>query len=138
MRYGLADMTDRHCEVRLTRRFDASRGEVWAALTDPLSLERWLAGVIDVELTPGGNFELELPDHSRIAASVRAVEPPQALELSWAYGDEDPSIVRFELTEDGDGTVLVLDHRLIDERLGMTYISRWTGAVNRLRMEIER
>jgi uncharacterized protein YndB with AHSA1/START domain len=127
-----------HCELRLTRRFDASCTEVWAALTDPLSLERWLAGVIDVELSPGGNFELELRDDSRIAASVREVEAPVVLELDWSHAGEEPSIVRFELTEDGDGTLLVLDHRLIDERFGMAYISRWTAALKRLSVEIDR
>jgi len=58
-----------HCELRLTRRYDATPAEVWAALTEPESLERRLAA-------------------------------------------------------DGEGTLLVLDHRRIDERFGMTYISR--------------
>lgn len=34
--------------------------------------------------------------------------------------------------------VLVLDHRLIDGRLGMAYSSRWTSSLQRLRAEIER
>jgi uncharacterized protein YndB with AHSA1/START domain len=127
-----------HCELRLTRRFEASRGEVWAALTDPPSLERWLARVIDVELAADGNFELQLRDDSRIAARVREVEPPLMLELAWSHAGEDPSIVRFELIEDGDGTLLVLDHRRIDERFGMAYISRWTAAVERLLVEVDR
>jgi len=131
-------MTAEHCELRLTRRFTASPGEVWAALTDPHSLKRWLAGVIELELTPGGGFELALPDDKRITGSVRKVEPQLVLELAWSLAGEDPSIVRFELTEDGDDTVLVLDHRLIDERFGMAYISRWSAAVERLRAEIER
>jgi uncharacterized protein YndB with AHSA1/START domain len=131
-------MTVDRCELRLTRRFKASRGEVWAALTEPQSLKRWLADVIELELTPGGNVALELPGDGRIAASVREVEPPLVLELAWSFAGEEPSIVRFELTQDGDDTVLVLDHRLIDERFGMAYSSRWTSALQRLRVEIER
>jgi uncharacterized protein YndB with AHSA1/START domain len=131
-------MTVDRCELRLTRRINASRGEVWAALTEPQSLERWLANVIELELTPGGNVALELPEAGRIAASVREVEAPLVLELAWSFAGEDPSIVRFELTQDGDDTVLVLDHRLIDERFGMAYSSRWTSALQRLRVEIER
>ena len=53
------------------------------------------------------------------------------LELDWRYESEDPSIVRFELAADGDGTLLVLDHRRIDERFGMLYIARWARAIAR-------
>lgn len=131
-------MTVEHCELRLTRRFHASCGEVWAALTEPQSLKRWLADVIELELAPGGTVALELSDAGRVAASVRELQPPLMLELGWSFGGEAPSIVRFELTQDGDDTVLVLDHRLIDERFGMAYISRWIGALQRLRVQIER
>jgi hypothetical protein len=45
--------------------------------------------------------------------------------------------VRFELAGDGAGTLLVLDHRLIDEPAGMAYMARWTRALDRLDTEIE-
>jgi hypothetical protein len=53
------------------------------------------------------------------------------LELDWRIEREEPSIVRFELAADGDGTLLVLDHRRIDERFGMLYIARWERAIAR-------
>jgi hypothetical protein len=58
------------------------------------------------------------------------------LELDWRYADEDASVVRFELAEDGDGTVLVLDHRQIDEVVGMAYMTRWSGLFTRLDREL--
>ena len=126
-------MSSGHCEVRLTRRYDAAPAEVWGALTDRASLARWLARVVEVELVPGGAFVLALPgDGGRIDARVREVEAQRVLELDWALGGEARSIVRFELEPDGDGTRLVLDHRRIDEPVGMAYIARWTRAVRRL------
>jgi uncharacterized protein YndB with AHSA1/START domain len=119
------------CSVRLTRRYDASPAEVWGALTEPDSMARWLAHPRSVELSPGGSLELELRNSGVIAAVVREVEPGRVLELDWRYESEDPSIVRFELAADGDGTMLVLDHRRIDERFGMLYISRWEQAIAR-------
>ena len=74
----------------------------------------------------------------RVEARVREIEPGQVLELDWRYGGEEPSIVRFELSEDGEETVLVLEHSRIDESLGMAYIARWTGAVERLGERIAR
>jgi len=122
-----------HCELRLTRRYAATPAEVWAALTDPDSIARWLAETVEArpDLVPGGAFELLMPGDARVAAGVRAVVPERVLELDWAYADEDPSVVRFELAPEGDGTLLTLDHRRIDERIGMTYISRWTAALAR-------
>src|SRR5262245_7741276 len=129
-------MTDRHCSVRLTRRYDATLDEVWGALTEPESIARWLARPRAFDLSAGGAFELELPDASVIAGEVREVEPGRVLELDWRYASEDTSVVRFELAEDGDGTMLVLDHRHIDEVIGMAYMTRWYGLLARFDREV--
>ncbi len=58
------------------------------------------------------------------------------LELDWSHAEEERSVVRFELEPDGDGTLLVLDHRRIEEPVGMAYIARWTRAFARLDQEL--
>ena len=117
------------CELRLTRRYDATPAEVWAALTDEDSIGRWLAGVVDVELVPGGAFLLA----NGVDARVVEVEPERVLELDWRVGGEEPSVVRFELEADErGGTVLALGHARIEAPLGMTYISRWSRAIDRI------
>ena len=119
-----------HCSIRLTRRLDAPRGAVWRALTEPESLARWLARPLRLELAAGGAIELELPG-GRLGGSVRAVEPERLLEVDWRPPGEPPSVVRFELADDGGGTTLTLDHRLIEEALGMAYMGRWERALER-------
>lgn len=131
-------MSDGLCSLRLTRRYVAAPGEVWDALSKPESLARWLAAPCMIELRRGGRFELELHGGGRVEGRVREIEPGRVLELDWRYGEEEPSIVRFELSEDGEETVLVLEHSRIDEPLGMVYIARWTGAVGRLDARIAR
>jgi uncharacterized protein YndB with AHSA1/START domain len=74
--------------------------------------------------------------HEAIPGKVRARRPPRLLELLWE-GDGDASVVRFELTEDERGTVLVLDHSLIDEAVGMAYLQRWRQSLDRLDIEVE-
>jgi uncharacterized protein YndB with AHSA1/START domain len=105
--------------VRFTRRYGARPDVVWRALTEPESLRRWL--------DPRGE----------ITTNVRTIEPERVLELDWDVSG-DRSIVRFELAVDGDQTVLVLDHRLLDERVGMTYMRLWDGALARLDEELGR
>jgi uncharacterized protein YndB with AHSA1/START domain len=126
------------CEVRLTRYYRAAPDEVWAALTDPDSLARWLAAPGELDLRRGGSFELELHDGERMNGQVRSVEPSRLLELDWMAPGEEPSIVRFELSQDGGGTVLVLDHSRIDARVGMRYMARWEGHLGRLDAVVER
>jgi uncharacterized protein YndB with AHSA1/START domain len=89
---------------------------VWAALTDPESLDRWLGG----------------SEWARIGGRERELEQERLLVLDWRPPGEEPSLVRFELTADGDGTILVLDHSLIEDRLGMRYVQRWTQRLDRL------
>jgi uncharacterized protein YndB with AHSA1/START domain len=119
-------VAERQCAVKLTRRFIAAPAEVWAAMTEPRSLARWLLEG-RIELEEGGEVEL-----GAVSGRVRVVEPERVLELDWRYGSEPPSVVRFELAPDAGGTRLVLDHRLIAEPVGMAYLSRWTATLDAL------
>jgi len=120
------------CELRLTRYYRASPSEVWAALTDAASIARWLAPVGDVDLAPNGGFEVRCDDRGLLIARVRAFEIERLLELDWTVPGEKPSVVRFELRADGDGTVLALDHRLVGARVGMRAMGIWEGHLTRL------
>ena len=122
---------DGTCEVRFTRYYDAAPEDVWAALTEPASVTRWLAHGAEIDLA-GDAFELRLADGEAVTARVRALEPARLLELDWVDGVGEPSVVRFELARDGDGTVLALDHRRVDARVGMVYIARWERHLGRL------
>lgn len=100
-------------------------------MSDSESLARWLAVPRVIELRRGGRFELELSDGGRIEGRVREIEPSRVLELDWLFAGEEPSIVRFELAQDGQGTVLVLEHTRIEEPRGMLYIARWSETLER-------
>jgi uncharacterized protein YndB with AHSA1/START domain len=125
------------CAVRVTRYYRAAPEEVWAALTEPDSLARWLAAPVDVDLRSGGPFRLQLTEGETMDGRVRAVEPPHLLELHWRRRGEEPSILRFELNPNADGTMLVLDHRRIDARVGMRYAAQWERQLRRLDLTVE-
>ncbi len=105
-------MNDGRCSVRLTRRYADAPKEVWRALTEEEALARWLAPGFAVERTE--------------------LEPGRLLELDWRPPGERPSLVRIELTPDAKGTILVLEHSRIEERLGMRYTARWLGTLERI------
>jgi uncharacterized protein YndB with AHSA1/START domain len=124
-------VTSGHCSVRLTRRYDAAPAEVWNALTEPESLARWLGRPHELRLAAGGVLVVELPGDGRVAATIRTVDPGRVLELDWRRDGEEASLVRFELTSHAGRTVLELEHRRIEERLGMWYSAEWTRALER-------
>lgn len=97
------------CSLRLTRRYAEPPAVVWRALTDPVSLERWLRPGFDVPR--------------------REVEPGRVLELDWRPPGEDPSVVRIELAAAGSGTRLVLDHARIEATRGMAAMRFWFAAL---------
>ncbi len=124
------------CSVRLTRRYNAPPEEVWLALTESDSLRRWLASPVEGELSAGASFEVGSGGSDSATATVRNLEQGRVLELDWEIGG-DVSTVRLELASDGgSGTVLLLDHRLIDERSGMRQMRLWTDALARLERDL--
>lgn len=102
------------CGVRFERRYDASPEELWSALTEPDRLRRWLADVAELDLRVGGRFLLrwqESDGTQETDGTILALDPGRLIELNRTYPGEPDSVARFELRPDGDGTILVLDHR---------------------------
>ena len=100
-----------NASVRLTRRYAASPEEIWAAITEPESVARWLGRPI-----PG---------------EARVIEPQRVLELDWRPDGEPPSVVRFDISAVEGGTRLELEHSRLDERTCMRYGAAWTRAFDR-------
>ena len=101
-RYGLT----------LVRRLAAGIQDVWSAITEPAELEEWLS-TTELEPTPGGQIRIDFGGNDVVEGTVRTFDPPHVFEFTWSLpsSDDDPSVVRFELREEDDETVLTLTHR---------------------------
>ena len=109
--------------LRFERRLPHPREKVWDALTRPEQIREWFGeGDVELELVEGGRFEVRTTGPPELVEAVireageaalvqhnavLRVEPPSVFEHT--FGDPD-SIVRWELTPDGDGTLLRLAH----------------------------
>ena len=94
--------------VRFERTVSATPEEVWAALTDPTLIERWLAQA-EFEPTEGGKVHLVWPDQGEMHGSVTKFDPHRELEYSWNESTGS-SLLRFELEAADDGSTLRLEH----------------------------
>ena len=98
--------------VRMEDRFDTDIDDLWAALTDPGRLARWL-GEFEGDLRLGGAFR------ARFFASgwegtgrVDVCEPPRHLLVTTSQDRQaEEHAIEATLTADGDHTILILEER---------------------------
>ncbi|MFV0284719.1 MAG: SRPBCC family protein [Castellaniella sp.] len=109
---GTIERRDHGFEGRLTRRYDQAPAAVWAMLTEPRHLAKWLApGTI--ELRRGGAVRIDFADSGIVIDStVTALEPQRTLEYSWGSSAQPERPIRWELAAEAGGTRLTLTVRL--------------------------
>jgi uncharacterized protein YndB with AHSA1/START domain len=102
--------------VRRETHIAAPPAAVFALLTDPEKIVRWMGVQAEFEPQPGGLYLLNL-DGARKAArgSFREVVPVHRLAYSFGWDDNDAvppgsSLVEIDLIEQPDGTLLRLTH----------------------------
>ena len=110
--------------VRLTRRFEAPREDVYRAWTNPAEVadwygpDGWHAPIerIRIDGEAGGRWELTMVRRSDgfefpIGYEILELREPSLVVLRHTEGDPggaEATIVRVELAEDGDGTLMTL------------------------------
>jgi uncharacterized protein YndB with AHSA1/START domain len=111
-------------DIRKSYVIGAWRGAVWAALTDPATIERWGGGPATMSAVPGFEFGLWGGD---IHGTVLEVDPGRSMLQEWFGGDWDcPSLARFTLTEQPEGsTLLELENTGVPDDAGADIDSGW-------------
>jgi uncharacterized protein YndB with AHSA1/START domain len=94
--------------VRMENRYDTDIDDLWAALTDPGRLDRWL-GRIEGDLRLGGEFHRYFyASGAEGTGRIEVCEPPRRLRLTMA-GEPDEQVIELTLSADGDQTILVVE-----------------------------
>ncbi|HWR86130.1 MAG TPA: SRPBCC family protein [Rhodoglobus sp.] len=113
---GTVAAGERGPEVRFTRRFDADIRDVWAALTEPERLVRWIGrwegdpstGTITFFMTAEGD------DVAGEEYTIRECFPPHRFSADTRVGEQAWHL-RFELAQHGGTTTLVFAQLLADD-----------------------
>lgn len=115
----------------ITRHFDASVDELWAAWTDPAELRHWLhpRGVhtppesIEVDLRVGGRYRYTMVSDAGgeqypTGGEYLDLSPPDRLVFSWGHPDASPEEsprISVALRADGDGCVMTFTIERLDD-----------------------
>jgi uncharacterized protein YndB with AHSA1/START domain len=139
--------------IRMSRVLRAPPATVFAALTRPELLQRWMCPenfsvvLVETDPRPGGQFRIVMqkPDGSRYPATgtYTEVRAPTVLAFTWRWESGHAlagveTSIRFELSVQGDDTFLLMTHDGLpteDERRG--HHGGWTGALTNLERLIE-
>ncbi len=134
---GLLRCDYRHVKglVRLEEEISVDDATVWRGLTDPAMLDRFFASGAEVDLRPDGVFSYgwEAGGPQRVIA----VEPGKSLDVTWQWGGEGETQVRWELTGSSGRTRLSLVHSGFGERKSQDYYAGWTSFLVSLKAMLE-
>ena len=96
--------------VRVEDTYRTGVQDLWAAVTEPDRLARWIADV-DGELRIGGRFTARFTSGWSGPGRVDVCEPPRRLLLTMSPGQPDETVIEARLTPTGHRTHLVVEER---------------------------
>ena len=125
---GTVTTTGDHATLTFERRLRFPIEKVWSAITDPREREAWL-GTTHID---DGTIVIEPEDPpapaeaKRVTGRILTWQPPDnghaVFEHEWRQRIVEDSVVRYELTADGDDTLLTFTHRGLSERNALGFV----------------
>lgn len=91
--------------------------QVWELLTDPDKATSWMGMAARFELSPGGEYRVEVVPDQVVVGEFVVIDPPHRLAHTWGWESDDDvvpvgsTIVIFDLTLDESGTLLRVTHQ---------------------------
>lgn len=107
----------------LERALEQSVQQVWAALTLAEMISSWGPFSTDRDLTATGTVHLshiDRPEVDERQGAVLEVSAPDLLVFQWGS-----DVLRWELRDDEDGTLLILQHCFADRSNAPSYAAGW-------------
>ena len=118
---------------------DAPQETVFKYLVDPDLIKRWQpVDILDARI--GGKFQMSRGEWIAVGDIVE-LDPPKVIAYTWDWKNAPlgvPTIVKFELSKDGDGTLVRLTHIGIpDAERAKNHEEGWTYYAKRLKIAAE-
>ena len=117
-RAGTVTVVDGTATMTFVRRLPHPIEAVWAALTEPAQRAAWFGETViadgAIEMMP--TDPPAAPEAKKLTGRILVWDPPHVLEHEWRQRIVEDGVVRYELREDGGGTILTFTHSGLSER----------------------
>jgi uncharacterized protein YndB with AHSA1/START domain len=136
-RNGTITRNGESATITFERRLPYPISAVWAAITDPQQRGMWF-GPTTLEARVGGTIEMTAegppapPAMRRMTGRILVWDPPHVFEHEWKQSIVGDSVARYELTADGDATLLRFTHSGLRARDAQGYIPGQHAFLDRL------
>jgi uncharacterized protein YndB with AHSA1/START domain len=134
---GTLSMQGDVATMTFVRRLPYPVEAVWDVITRPVHRAAWM-GTTTIDGRVGGMISTAPDDPpapedlKRMTGRILAWDPPRLLEHEWNQAIVEPSVVRYELDADGDGTILRFTHAGLGERNARGYLPGTHAYLDRL------
>jgi uncharacterized protein YndB with AHSA1/START domain len=123
--------------VTATVYVDAPPERVYRYFTRPEAIITWLGEYAVIDASPGGRFEVDVKG-TPVRGRFLHLDPPHRLVISWGYAGSShlppgASTVEVQLTPEGAGTRVELQHRDLPAAEHPGHASGWDHYLARLR-----
>jgi uncharacterized protein YndB with AHSA1/START domain len=135
-----------HATITFKRVLHHAPELVWAAITNPKELKEWLmCSSAAIEGRKGGSFEMVAgPAQYRAKGKVLIWDPPNVFEHEWKvppvqempHGED--AIFRYELTRQGDSTLLIVTYRRITKQTALGFTPGAHVLLDRLEAQLDK
>lgn len=117
---------------------------VWKALTEPEHLALWYMTKARIEGRQGGSIDYVTGQAQlHVTGKILTWEPPRVFEHEWNVDPRkdlpkgETTIVRWELTPEGDGTLLRFTHRRLTRQTAIVFAGGMHGFLDRLENQLD-
>jgi len=99
-------------ELKLAVNFPALPEDVYAAFTNPFTIELWTGFPAIMSTEPGSDFDLWEGD---IVGQNLNFEENHLIQQAWFFGDDEPSIVTIKIHPDRKGSRVIIHQNNIPD-----------------------
>ncbi len=140
---GTVSIEGEHATIAFERRYGHPIELVWDALTNPEHLARWYMTKARLDARAGGSIDyVSGISQFHVTGKILTWDPPRVFEHEWNVEPREflpkgeRSVVRWELTPDGDGTILRITHRHLTAQTAKGFVSGTHAFLDRLGDEL--
>ncbi len=143
-RGGTVTFEGEYATITFERSIRHPIGVVWEALTESEHLARWYLTRARLDAREGGSIDYRSgPAQYHVTGKILVWQPPRVFEHEWNVEPRkelpkgEKSIVRWELTPDGEGTLLRLTHKRLTRQTAIGFSSGIHAFLDRLENELD-